>query len=84
MKFKPQAILTSIYLVPEFFLENIDIFLDEDATPYWVSRYISLICIDKLLECGKNKLNKRYLLDKQNDSNKFVKLKAQNLSLKYL
>ncbi|WP_269622380.1 HEAT repeat domain-containing protein [Prochlorococcus marinus] len=84
MKFKPQAIFTSMNLAPEFFLKNIELFLDEVSTPYWVSRYMSLICIERLLESGKNNFIKKYFLTKIEDPNQFVKTKAEYLYSKYL
>ena len=83
MKFKPQAIMTYSFLDFSCFMENIQIWLDENQTPYWASRYAALIGLERLINI-KGIAKFKYLIRACiNDTNHFVKLKANSIDRHY-
>ena len=84
MKFKPQAILLSIYIDLEFFIKNIENWLDNNKTKYWFSRYTVLVAIEQLLIQKRISRNQLRFIININDPNKFVKFKSDYIISKYL
>ncbi len=80
IKFRPAAILTLCTYWP---LECFDLmvnWLDEEKTPFWVSRYSALISIqENLVHFKENNLD-QYLQKAKKDSNRFVRIKADLIS----
>ncbi len=84
MKFKPQAIFSSSFFDIDFFLENIENWLDFKKTKYWFSRYSSLVAIERLILNNEMSANKIKFLRQIEERNEFVKLKLDYIILKYL
>ncbi len=79
MKFRPQAIFSSIYIDLDFFESNLANWLDEKKTPYWVCRYAALMGIDKIINSNQGLKNLDTLKLMANDTNRFIRLKADNV-----
>ena len=79
MKFKPQAILLSYQLDTNLFKTNSDNWLNENITPNWLCRYSALICYERLIKNNKFNINKDKILEKKDDPNEFVRLKANEI-----
>ena len=79
MKFKPQAILLSYQLDTNLFKTNSDNWLNENITPNWLCRYSALICYERLIKNNKFNINKDKILEKKDDPNEFVRLKANDI-----
>ena len=58
IKFKPVAILALMKEDPSVVSENISQWLNQDLTPYWVSRYAALLALETLLEKENNSNSK--------------------------
>ena len=76
MKFKPIAILALLNLNPIRYSHFIEEWLNEEKTPFWVSRYATLIGIETLLKDHNFKYLSSFVKTSRNDSNKFVRLKS--------
>ncbi|WP_320668256.1 HEAT repeat domain-containing protein [Prochlorococcus sp. MIT 1307] len=83
MKFKPAAILTLAKLFPSIAVKHTVSWLDASITPFWVSRYAALMAIQKYPVTGIDQKIKDQILISRNDSNRFIKLKAEEISSKY-
>nr|CAB52699.1 bilin biosynthesis protein [Prochlorococcus marinus] len=79
MKFKAQAILASVDIDKNIFYDNYENWLNEEKTPYWVCRYATLMCIQRLIDKENQIKFKDALLRIKVDSNKFVRLKVNDL-----
>ncbi len=84
MKFKPQAIFSSIYIDLTFVNENIQIWLDNTKTKYWFSRYAALMAIENLIISNRISENHKNLLVDIDETNQFVKIKLDYIVSKYL
>ena len=84
IKFKPVAILALMKQDPSVVSENMSQWLNQDLTPYWVSRYAALIALESLLEKEKNPNLIRILLRSQRDPHRFISGKAKRVELKLL
>lgn len=76
MKFKSKAIQILGCLNEDKFYNNIDNFSDERHTPYWKNRYTALLVLQNKQIHIKKDLAKFFL----NDSHRFVRLKAKEIS----
>ncbi len=77
MKFKPVAIISLIKLFPDASILKLDEWLDESRTPFWASRYATLLALET-----SEILDSSLPIDFQsmsNDSNHFVREKAKIL-----
>ncbi len=84
MKFKPQAIFSSIYIDLNFFFENIVNWLDYKKNKYWFSRYTALFAIERLIENNRISLSQIKFLNDIDESNAFARLKLNFIINKYL
>ncbi|WP_269604496.1 HEAT repeat domain-containing protein [Prochlorococcus marinus] len=75
MKFKSSAIEILGCLNDAKFYNNINKFSDERLTPYWKNRYTALLVLQNRQIHIKKDFGKSFL----NDSNRFVRLKAQEI-----
>ncbi len=79
MKFRPTAVLTLMKFWPEKYFNELTIWLDERKNPFWATRYAALMSLEnKNIFSNKNNI----LSISANDSNQFVKLKAEDIILK--
>jgi len=76
MKFKSSAIQILGCLNENKFYNNIIYFSDESHTPYWKNRYTALLVLQNKQNHIKNEFAKLFL----NDSHRFVRLKAKEIS----
>ncbi|WP_269612259.1 HEAT repeat domain-containing protein [Prochlorococcus marinus] len=76
MKFKSSAIQILGCLNENKFYNNINQFSDESKTPYWKNRYTALFVLQNKQNQMKKDLAKLFL----NDSHRFVRLKAKEIS----
>ncbi len=79
MKFKPQAIFSSISIDVDFFYKNLEYWLDENITNYWLSRYAALLASEILINNNRFDLSKKNLLILKKDSNQYVSLKLESI-----
>ncbi len=79
MKFKSQAILTSIYINVDFFKSNIIKWLDEEFTPYWACRYSALLGLEVLLKSEPQFITQEILAKSIQDSHRLVRMKSENV-----
>ncbi|MBW3041367.1 HEAT repeat domain-containing protein [Prochlorococcus marinus] len=77
MKFKSSAIQILGYLNDNKFYNNIEVFSDEKLTPYWKNRYAALLVLQNKQIHIKKGFAKLFL----NDSHRFIRLKAKEISL---
>ncbi len=76
MKFKSSAIQILGCLNENKFYNNINDFSDERRTPYWKNRYTALLVLQNKQIHLKNDFAKLFI----NDSHRFVRLKAKEIS----
>ncbi len=77
MKFKPAAILTFMKFLPEEFIASIPNLLDYKITPFWCSRFATLMSIQQLFEAGKLKNSSVCLEASIEDPHRFVAAKSR-------
>ena len=78
MKFKSSAIQILGYLNESKFYDYVKYFADLKHTPYWKNRYTALLVLQYKSKNIKTRLAKLFL----NDSHRFVRLKAQNITFR--
>ena len=83
MKFKPAAILTLMQLEPETAVGLVPKWLDESTTPFWASRYATLIALEKLMKNDKSFILHSSVLSNRNDTHRFVDAKIRDMELKF-
>ncbi len=83
MKFRPTAILALINLKPLNYIDKLDVWLDEESTPFWASRYASLIALQRLLNEKTINIDRVNLNFSCNDTNRFVSSKARMIMSNY-
>ncbi len=79
MKFKPAAILTLAKLFPPIFLEYIPDLLNEKRTPFWATRYASLLSMELFLTGAESGFSFNMIQEIKEDSHRFVRKKARKL-----
>ncbi|WP_320675156.1 bilin biosynthesis protein CpeY [Prochlorococcus sp. MIT 1341] len=83
MKFRPISILTLTLYRPDMLHENLSRWLDHEKTPYWVSRYATLMALETSLKDHSFRQAGKYLKYCLQDSHRFVRVKAKAISHNY-
>ncbi len=79
MKFRPVVIISLIKLSPDKCCSYIPLWLDQSATPFWASRYATLMSLDLYFERNQLDSLSHYIYKSKRDENFFVREKVNSI-----